>query len=283
MSLDPAIEGFEYPPVRRRYDERDCILYALGVGATELPFVYEQGLRALPTFPVVPPFAALMLMEDELGIDLATVLHGEQRLTLHRPVPPAGELHVRAHVSKLWDKGSGAIIDTTAEVSVDGDPVATAIYSSFVRGGGGFGGDRGAGLAAPPGLDGPPDAVVAAATLPQQAQLYRLCGDTNPLHVDPAFARRAGFERPILHGLCTYGFAARVALPVVADGEPSNILAINARFTGVVYPGEALTVELWRTGPEHAYGRVSVAARASVVIDPLEISTTHRGGSRTGH
>jgi acyl dehydratase len=223
-----------------------------------------------------------MLMEDELGVDLATVLHGEQRLQLHRPVPPAGELDIRAHVSKLWDKGSGAIIDTTAEVSVDGEPVATAVYSSFVRGGGGFGGERGSGLAAP-AHDGPPDAVVVEATLPQQAQLYRLNGDTNPLHVDPEFARRAGFERPILHGLCTYGFATRMALPVVADGEPSNIIAVNARFTGVVYPGEALTVELWRTGTERAYGRVSVAARHSVVIDPLEISTTATTESLGGH
>ena len=282
MTLDPAIEGFEYAPIRKRYDERDCSLYALGVGATELPFVYERGLKALPTFPVVPPFAALMLMEDELGIDLATVLHGEQRLQLHRPVPPAGELDIRAHVSKLWDKGSGAIIDTTAEVSVDGEPVATAVYSSFVRGGGGFGGERGSGLSAP-APDGPPDAVVVEATLPQQAQLYRLNGDTNPLHVDPEFAGRAGFERPILHGLCTYGFAARMALPVLADGEPSNITAVNARFTGVVYPGETLTVELWQTGTEGAYGRVSVAARQSVVIDPLELSTTAARESATGH
>jgi acyl dehydratase len=275
MSLDPAIEGFEYAPIRRRYDERDCILYALGVGATELPFVYERGLQVLPTFPVVPPFAALMLMEDELGIDLATVLHGEQRLRLHRPVPAAGEFDIRAHVSKLWDKGAGAIIDTTAEVSVDGEPVATAVYSSFVRGGGGFGGERGAGLTAP-AVDGPPDTVIVEATTPQQAQLYRLNGDTNPLHVDPEFARRAGFERPILHGLCTYGFATRMALAAVADGEPSNVSAVDARFTGVVYPGESLTVELWRTGLGRAYGRVSVEARQSVVIDPLEISTTPR-------
>ncbi len=272
MTLDPAIEGFEYAPIRKRYDERDCILYALGVGATELPFVYERGLKALPTFPVVPPFAALMLMEDELGIDLATVLHGEQRLSLHRPVPGHGELDIRARVSKLWDKGSGAIIDTTADVSIDGEPVATAVYSSFVRGGGGFGGERGTGLhAAAP--DGPPDAVVTARTQTIQALLYRLSGDTNPLHADPEFARSAGFERPILHGLCTYGFAARMALPVVADGEPANVTGVDARFTGVVYPGETLQLELWRTQPGVAYGRVSVPARNAVVIDPLEIST----------
>ncbi len=272
MSLDPAIEGYEYAPIRKRYDERDCILYALGVGATELPFVYERGLRALPTFPVVPPFAALMLMEDELGVDLATVLHGEQRLRLHRPVPVHGELDIRAHVSKLWDKGSGAIIDTTAEVRVDGEAVATAVYSSFVRGGGGFGGDRGAGLAAA-GPEGPPEAVVTEETHASQALLYRLSGDANPLHADPEFARRAGFERPILHGLCTYGYAARMALPVVADGDPDAVTGVDARFTGVVYPGETLALELWRTRPGAAYGRVSVPARNAVVIDPLEIST----------
>jgi acyl dehydratase len=277
VTIDPGIEGFEYEPVSARYGARETILYALGVGAgardDELRFVYETGLQALPTFPVAPPFAALMSMEDVLGIDLATVLHGEQRLRLHRPVPAGGQLDIRAHISKVWDKGAGAVIDTTADVVVDGEIVATTTYASFVRGGGGFGGERGSGLR-PPAVDRPPDAVATETTLDRQAQVYRLAGDTNPLHVDPAFARAAGFERPILHGLCTYGFAARMAMHLVAGGRPESVTGVDARFTDVVYPGDALTVELWRIDPQRTYGRVSVVARDAVVIDPLEISTT---------
>ena len=275
MSIDPGIVGFAYDPLSLRYDERDTILYALGVGAgsrgDELHLVYEQGLRALPTFPVVPPFAALMQMEDRLGIDLASVLHGEQRLRLHRPVPAAGHAEIEAHIEAVWDKGAGALIDTLATIAVDGDPVATATYSSFVRGGGGFGGERGVGLRAPE-VSGPPDHVVAQATLDRQAQLYRLSGDTNPLHVDPAFAAAAGFERPILHGLCTYGFAVRLALHHLAAGEPHAVAGADARFTGVVFPGETLSVEIWRTAPDAAYARVGVVERSAIVVDPLLIA-----------
>ncbi len=284
MTIDPAIEGFEYAPIRKRYTERDTILYALGVGAglrpDELDLVYEENLRALPTFPVVAPFAALMLMEEKLGIDLATVLHGEQRLELRRAMPASGEVDIRAHVSKVWDKGAGAIIDTSATVAVDGALVATTTYGSFVRGGGGFGGDRGTGLQAV-AIDRPPDAVVTERTTEGQALLYRLSGDANPLHVDPEFALRAGFERPILHGLCTYGFATRMAMHVVGDGDPHNITAVNARFTGVVYPGDELVVEMWRPDAETALARVRVPARDALVIDPLEISTSHATTSFT--
>jgi acyl dehydratase len=271
MTIDPRIVGHEYPPVSRDYDERDVILYALGVGAgpDELGLVYEPQLRALPTFPVVPPFEAVMTMEQALAIDQATVLHGEQRLRLHRPVPARGHIDVRTYVERVWDKGAGAVVDTTAEISIDGDPVATTTYATFVRGGGGFGGERGSGLK-PPALDRPPDAVLTDATLPTQALLYRLCGDTNPLHADPAFAQRAGFDRPILHGLCTYGFATRMAMKAV-DGE---ITGVDARFTGIVFPGDELALELWRTGEQTWYGRVSVPRRDAVVVDPLEISTT---------
>jgi acyl dehydratase len=268
VSIDPRIEGVEYEPISRPYGERDAILYALAVGAgardDELDFVYEPDLRVLPTFPVAPPFAALMQMEDRLGIDLATVLHGEQRLTLHRPMPPRGHLDVSARVEEVWDKGAGAVIDTVADIVVDGEPVATTTYASFVRGGGGFGGERGSGLKAP-AIDGPPDATASETTLDRQAQLYRLCGDTNPLHVDPEFARRAGFEKPILHGLCSYGFAVRIAMRLAGR----DIAGADARFTGIVFPGDTLTVELWHTAADEAYVRVRVPQRDAVVIDPL--------------
>jgi acyl dehydratase len=278
--LDPGIQGFEYPPISRPYGPQETILYALGVGAgareDELRFVYEEGLEALPTLPVCPPYGALMLMDEALGIELADVLHGEQRLRLHRPVPASGHLDIQARVAKLWDKGAAAIIDTVAEMSVDGEPVATMTYATFVRDAGGFGGERGSGLKAAT-VDRPPDHSVRERTLPTQAQLYRLSGDTNPLHVDPAFARAAGFERPILHGLCTYGFAVRMAMHVL----PGVVVGADARFTGVVFPGDELLVEIWETAPQSAYARVSVPQREAVVIDPLEISTTPSRGAST--
>ena len=275
MTIDPSIQGIEYEPISRPYEERDAIFYALAVGAgardDELDLVYEPNLRVLPTFPVAPPFAALMQMEDRLGIDLATVLHGEQRLTLHRPMPARGHLDVTARVANVWDKGAGAIIDTVAEIAVDGEPVATTTYASFIRGGGGFGGERGEGLK-PPHVDRAPDATATETTLDRQAQLYRLCGDRNPLHVDPEFARSAGFDRPILHGLCTYGFAVRMAMHHL-DGE---VTGADARFTGIVFPGDTLAVDVWRTAPQQAYVRVRVPEREAVVIDPLLITLAPR-------
>ena len=274
--LDPAIVGFAFPPLRRRYDERDTILYALGVGAGERPdeldLVYEARLRALPTMPVAPPFAALAGMQAELGAELTDVLHGEQRLHLHRPVPVSGEAETEARVTAVWDKGpAGAIIDITATTAVDGDLLATAVYSTFVRGAGGFGGERGSGLRAP-ARDRPPDHVARERTRAGQAALYRLAGDPNPLHVDPAFARRAGFDLPLLHGLCTYGFAVRMALHLVAGGDPAAITRADARFTGVVYPGDDLLVELWEEGDGELTARVSVPGRRAVVVEPLAIS-----------
>jgi acyl dehydratase len=179
-------------------------------------------------------------------------------------------------VENVWDKGKGAVVDCTAEIAVDGEPVASATYASFVRGGGGFGGERGTGLA-PTAFDRPPDDVRCEPTAATQALLYRLTGDSNPLHADPAFARAAGFDRPILHGLCTYGFAARMVMHAVAEGDPARIASVDARFTGVVFPGDELRVEVWRTGPETASARVLVPARDAVVVDPLEISTRPLG------
>ncbi|MET0686322.1 MAG: MaoC/PaaZ C-terminal domain-containing protein [Solirubrobacteraceae bacterium] len=275
MRVDRGIVGFAYPTFRRRYDARDTILYALGVGAgereDELHLVYERDLTALPSVPVAPPYAALAGMHDRLGIDLSSVLHGEQRLRLHRAVPVEGELSVDARVSAVWDKGEHAIVDTTAEVRVDGEHLATAVYSSFIRGGGGFGGERGRGLRAP-ARDRPPDVVLTERTHTGQARLYRLSGDDNPLHVDPQFARRAGFDRPILHGLCTYGYAVRMALPAIAGGDPARVRRADARFTDVVYPGDELRLELWHTGPAEVSARVLVPAREAVVIDPIELS-----------
>jgi acyl dehydratase len=277
MTLDPAIKGFVYDPVSLDYQDRETMLYALAVGAgtreDQLSLVYEESLQALPTLLVALPFSIFDQLEDGLGVRTEDALHGEQRLTLHRPVPPAGHLVARGHVERLWDKGQHAIIDTEVEVEVDGTLIATATYASFVRGAGGFGGERGSGLAAPE-VTGAPDATAVHQTLAQQALLYRLTGDRNPLHADPAFALRAGQQRPILHGLCTYGTATRMVMDLVADGDPARVREANARFTSVVYPGDLLAVELWRLARDRAYARVTVPERGVTVIDPLLVTLT---------
>ncbi len=275
MPLDKSIEGFQYPELELDYSDRDSILYALGVGAgevdEELRFVYEKGVETLPTQPVIAPFPLLLRMEELLGIDQEKVLHGEQRLRIHSPMPPSGRATVKADVPNIWDKGAGAIIDTRAHVSVDGTAVATTTFSSFVRGAGGFGGERGSGLARPE-VDGDPEHTISQSTSLQQAQLYRLSGDLNPLHVDPESAARSGFDRPILHGLCSYGFATRMAMRVLLDGPSRRITGVDCRFVNSVYPGDQLRLDVWRTGDGSAYARLIAANRDVVAIDPLIIT-----------
>ncbi|HEY2054290.1 MAG TPA: MaoC/PaaZ C-terminal domain-containing protein, partial [Solirubrobacterales bacterium] len=194
--LDPAVLGTAFEPYEVDYDERDTLLYALAVGAgrepQELDYVYERHLRALPTQPVVAVSRVFMEMTAVLGIDGTRRVHGEQRLVLHRPPPPRGRIRVEATVTGVWDKGGGAIVDVEVPLSVDGEPLATATFASFVRGAGGFGGERGSGGLKVPRPDQPPSAVVLDRMSWNQALLYRLTGDLNPLHVDPAFARESG-------------------------------------------------------------------------------------------
>jgi 3-hydroxyacyl-CoA dehydrogenase/3a,7a,12a-trihydroxy-5b-cholest-24-enoyl-CoA hydratase len=276
--LDPAILGFRYPTLEFDYEDRDSILYALGVGAgrqgSELRFVYEgakDGFATLPTQAVVAPAALLLRIGELLGVDETRMLHGEQRLRLDRPLPTAGHAVVEAHVAGLRDKGAGAIIDTEATVSFDGELCATAVFSSFIRDAGGFGGERGEGLKPPP-VDRPPDIVLTEATSPVQAQIYRLSGDLNPLHVDPAFAAEAGFAAPILHGLSTYGFAARMALAELTGGDPAPVIGIDARFASPVVPGDRLRLELWKMAADTVYGRLSDEESGKVAVDPLLIT-----------
>jgi acyl dehydratase len=273
--LDPAILGFRYPALEFDYADRDSILYALGVGAgrseAELRFVYEgaeQGFATLPTQAVVAPASLLLQIGELLGVDETRMLHGEQRLRIERPLPTAGRAKVEAHVSALRDKGSGAIIDTTATVEVDEKQCATMVFSSFIRDAGGFGGERGEGLRKPE-VEGSPDHVVSDVTGPVQAQIYRLTGDLNPLHVDPAFARAAGFERPILHGLSTYGFAVRMALAELTGGDPGPLVGADARFASPVVPGDWLRLELWRLSATEVYGRLLDEESEKVAVDPL--------------
>jgi acyl dehydratase len=252
MSLDIDLVGKAGRPFEHTYTWKDCVLYALGVGArvpSELDFLYEQrGPKVLPTFAVTVPFLAMLDLCAKLGADLSRLLHGEQNLIQHRPIPSGGTLITTATVTGIYDKGKGALVVIAAR-STDGhgEPLFDNEYSLFVRGAGGFGGDRGpAPRHAEPPADRLPDFTVTETTSPEQAALYRLSGDLNPLHIAPELARLAGFDRPILHGLCTYGHAGRAILQGACGGDPARFRSFAARFSGVVFPGDTLTTHGWK-------------------------------------
>ncbi|MFD4637948.1 MaoC/PaaZ C-terminal domain-containing protein [Lentzea sp. NPDC058436] len=254
MPIDPSVAvGAELPEVKFSWTESDVLLYHLALGATELRYVYEQGLRVLPTFGVVAPrfheTAAPVVSFPGVDIDLARVLHGTQEITVHAPLPASGEAVLRTRIADVWDKGKAAVIVQEATAfSADGNALYTTRSSIFARGEGGFGGDRGpSGKVEVPARE--PDFMIETATLPQQAYLYRLCGDRNPLHADPEFAVRAGFDAPILHGLCTYGVVCKAVIDAVLDG-PEQVSSFGAKFAGVVFPGETLTTRVWRDGSQ---------------------------------
>ena len=278
MPINPEAVGSTSDAVRRAWTSKDSLLYAVGVGAsadapldpTELQFTTENSRdivqRTLPTFPVV--IAPLGGGLEKIGsFNPVMVVHGEQGVTLHREVPVEGELEATSTVVGIYDKGSGAVVvtETKANLVSDGQPLFTTTSSIFARGEGGFGGDRGPSLKfAPP--DEKPDHEVTYATRIDQALTYRLSGDRNPLHSDPAFAKAAGFDRPILHGLCTYGFTGRALLHSLAGGDPAKFTSVHGRFSSPVFPGEALTVRVWRTGEGEAVFQ-TVGPDGRVVLD----------------
>ncbi len=268
MPIDPSVVGKEITPLKFNFDHRDVIIYALGIGAgaesDDLEFVYENQLKVLPTFGVVPPFPALMGLTDLDGVDinLAMLLHGEQYLEVHKhPLPIEGELTSKPKIGALYDKGKGALVELDVDtVDENGDLVFFNRFGAFVRGEGGFGGEKGP----EPGYNAPdrePDQVVEMKSLPQQAAIYRLSGDTNPLHIDPSFAAMAGFDEPILHGLCSFGFATRAILKKYADNDPSKFKAVKTRFSRHVFPGETLVTEMWQEREDMILFRCKTAER----------------------
>ncbi|HUY23027.1 MAG TPA: MaoC/PaaZ C-terminal domain-containing protein [Acidimicrobiales bacterium] len=259
MPINPDVVGMASEPVERSWTSTDCLLYAVGVGAGsldaagfELDFTTENSVdrpqRVLPTFAAVvggggPPRGSLG------SFDPAMLVHGEQSIELFGPIPPAGTVRTTSTVTGVFDKGSGAVVVTESR-SVDArseEPRFTATSSLFVRGGGGFGGDRGP-SGVPPAPEGEPDDVVSYTTRQDQALLYRLSGDRNPLHSDPVFAERAGFDRPILHGLCTFGFAGRALLHAVCGSDPGRVVSMAGRFSRPTLPGDTLNVSIWAHG-----------------------------------
>jgi acyl dehydratase len=255
MPLAPDLLGSRSEPVEFAWTHDDAMLYALAVGAgqddplRELAFTTENTVDTVPA--VLPTFANIVTRRARVpfgDIDPAMLVHAEQSCRLHAPLPLAGRAIVTATVTEVLDKGRGALVRTTAEAVDDaGVPLASTVQSVFIRGEGGFGGPRGEPTPSPV-PDTAPDVEITFRTAPGQALVYRLTGDRNPLHTDPAFARRGGFDVPILHGMCTYGFTARALLQEVCGGDAARFAGMDARFTRPVLPGAVLTVAIWRDG-----------------------------------
>ena len=255
---------------------RNAQLYALGVGlgsdpldAGQLRFVLEDRLQALPTMATVLGYPAMWLADPETGIDFVNLVHGEQGVRIHKPLAPSGDLIGRTRVTSVVDKGSnvGAIIYLAREV-VDrpsGDTLCTLTSSLVCRGDGGFGGPSGPTPRPHEIPERAPDHVCDLPTVPQAALIYRLSGDLNPLHADPEVARKAGFEAPILHGLCTYGVAGHALLRVLCGYDPARLRNIEGRFSAPVFPGETIRTEIWGSGGDVSF-RCSVPARAAIVF-----------------
>jgi acyl dehydratase len=258
MPIDPA-RALAAEPLTSEFswDTDDVILYHLGIGAGiagatdpgELAYTYENGLKVLPSFAVVPPFSAMFRVNqiDGVDINLMMVLHGEQELDIARPIPTDATVTNRARIVEVQDKGKAAVVVLEIETTLpDGTALFTNRFKIFARGEGGFGGDPGATVTIEP-PEREPDAVLRSPTMAHQALIYRLSGDKNPLHADPVFAQMAGFETPILHGLATYGAVLKAVVDGMLDGDVTAVASYRVRFAGVVFPGETIVTRAWRT------------------------------------
>jgi acyl dehydratase len=281
MPINPEAVGYTSEPSEASWTSKDCLLYALGVGAGvldptgfELEFTTENSQdvdqRVLPTFPVVVPGGAGVF--SQIGtFNPAMLVHGEQSVALHGSLPVQGSVSSITTITGIYDKGSGAVVAarTDATDKSTGRLLWTTTNSAFIRGEGGWGGDRG-----PSGTvdfpDRAPDHTVTYPTRTDQALLYRLNGDRNPLHSDPKFAAMGGFDRPILHGLCSFGFTGRALLHTMCGSNPDRFASMAARFSKPVYPGDELAVSIWEIGAGEALFRTSTPA--GVVMDAGRLS-----------
>lgn len=278
MAIDrDKLLALKIPDVEHSYTQKDTILYALGVGlgydpldADQLAFVYEKNLKALPTFSAVLGYPGFWVRDFPTGIDWVRSVNGEQAVTLHEPVAPQGTVIGRTRILDVIDKGvgKGALIYAERKVTdkASGAPIATVTQTTFCRADGGFGG---------PVRESPPvhkiperkaDLICDLPTRPEMAMIYRLSGDRNPLHIDPAVAKAAGFERPILHGLATFGVAGHALLKSVCGYDPNRLVAFGGRFSAPVFPGETIRTEMWRDGAEVSF-RANVLERNVVAMN----------------
>lgn len=265
-------------PIVQTYDRRDTILYALGLGygadpldESELPFVYEGDLRCMPSYANVLCHPGFWAQRPEFGIDWVKILHAEQDYRIHKPLPPTGSIRGEYRVAGIEDKGEGrgALLHQEKELydAGTGDHLATVRSTLFLRGNGGEGGFGRAMPAAAAVPERAPDKVIEISTLPRQALIYRLSGDWNPLHADPAIARKAGFEAPILHGLCTNGIAGRALLKGYCDNDTARLTSMFVRFSKPVMPGETIRVECFEEGDGLIRFRAIAKERDAVVLD----------------
>jgi acyl dehydratase len=273
MALDPTTVGYTTRPYTLSYDWKTAALYALGIGAKrdELQYLYEghrDGMRVLPTFAVVPAYDAVIDMLGRSGGDLAMVVHGGQTVRAHRPIPASGVLTTTGTLQGIYDMKKFAQLILETRSTLDGEPLIETVWSIIIRGAGGFAGPRPPDLGAEPVApkDREPDWIEEEATTPEQALLYRLSGDVNPLHADPEFAAMVGFPQgPILHGLCTYGFAARAIVRRSAGGDATRLRAYAAQFRKPVWPGDVIVTRGWALDG----GKVAIVASAKGRPDPV--------------
>ncbi len=265
MSFDPrSLLDKNFRTITHSYTAKDCILYALGVGMGMdpldeecLPFLYEDGLKVLPSQAVTLAHPGFWAKEDDTGLDWVKVLHAGQEINLHRPFPAAGTVEATTRVTEVIDKGDriGALIvsDRVVRNVETGEDLCTLVTTILARGNGGFGGERKATSRTDviPGRE--PDMICDLPSLRQQALLYRLSGDYNPLHAVPEIARGAGFREPILHGLCTLGIATHALVKSCCDYDPDRFKQMRLRFSAPVYPGDTIRTEIWRDGAEVAF------------------------------
>lgn len=269
MALDLQAVGHEVSPFEQAYDWRDVALYALAVGAgtEDLDYLLDPDPKVLPTWGVIPAFEPVFAALSATGGNPLTLLHSGQRTELLRPFPPRGTMQTTARVQGIWDLRVGALVSIETRTAVDGEPTARTQWQLLLQGEGGFKGER------PPPLlrtrppkGAQPDFSEGFPTAPTQALLYRLTGDINPIHARPEVAREAGLDQPILHGLCSYGAAGRLALKHLAGDDPGRFRALEARFTKPVLPGQSLRVDGYLLEPGRAALTVTVEETGELVI-----------------
>ena len=289
MSLRPLssdIVGIEFAPMEFSWTKRDAIVYALGVGARpdgELDFVYERkGPAVLPTYAVIPGMNALVGLAGVVELDFTRLLHGEQGITLFRDLPPKATITLEGKVVEVWDKEKSAVVGVEGIASDEDGPIFSVYTSLVMLGQGGFGGERGPVSGDEQVIpDREPDVVTTLEVRPEQAAIYRLSGDSNPMHIDPDFATKAGFDGPFLHGLCTFGFVGRAVLGGLCEGDVSRFGSLRGRFADQVWPGDEITTKQWLDGQGGAVLQVStdrgidVLTQASASLRPK----SDRGGS----
>lgn len=271
MALNLDAIGKKIGPLTKEYTWKDVVLYALGVGAgfDELEYCYEQNLKVIPSFSIASVFEFLQQVGVDSNADLSGILHGGQDIIFHRPIPTEGKLTTEGVITHMYDKGAdkGALVVAEAETfHSNGQKLFTNIFTIFSRKDGGFGGDPGPSekLEFP---DRPPDFEEQANPSPDQPLLYRLSGDMFMLHADPEFAKASGFEKPIMHGLCTHGYACRALVKHLFPGEPERMSRLQVRFSRTLYPGESVTTQIWKMEEGRGLFRTLNAQKGDVVID----------------